>query len=390
MTADAARRLILASTGLAGQKPRSRTDTRHFRSVMRTLDLVQLDSVNVSARTHYWVFYSRLGTYDHQALDDWLWRSGENFEYWAHEASILPKAVYPYLQHRMQADEPAGWVRSIIDDHPGYLEAVLAEVEARGPVRVGDLSDPGGRTGPWWGYGKGKIALEWHFRTGAISVAERVNFARLYDIRQRVIPSDLTSQDVERDEALRWLLERSARAVGVGTIADIADYYRIKNRDAARLMPDLVSSGVVREVEVAGWGSPAFRHVGATIPRSVQGTALISPFDPLIWFRDRTERVFGMRYRIEIYTPQPKRVYGYYVLPFLMDGRLVARVDLKADRASKVLRVRSAHLEPGSDAVEVATRLAEYLTTTADWLGCDSIEIEDWGELTGPLKAAAG
>lgn len=390
MTADAARRLILASTGLA-KSPRSATpDRRHFRRVMDTIDLVQLDSVNVSARTHYWVFYSRLGPYDQGKLDDWLWRSGEHFEYWAHEASILPKTRYPLLEYRMRDAQPGRWVSEVLASHPGYMEAVLAEVTERGPLRVGDLEDPGGRTGPWWGYGKGKMALEWHFHAGAIGVEERVNFARLYRAIDQIIPHDLLGRFVDRDAALIALLERSARAVGVGTVTDIADYYRIKNRDAARLLPDLVRRGIVRQVEVEGWGADAFRHVEASIPRSVDITALVSPFDPLIWFRERTERVFGLRYRIEIYVPAPKRVYGYYVLPFLMDGRIVARVDLKTDRAAQVLRIKAAHLEPGMDQRAVTPRLAAYLQMTAAWLGCKSIDVESWGDLADPLRSEIG
>jgi uncharacterized protein YcaQ len=388
MSADAARRLVLASSGFAAGRSSAQPDVRHFRRVMRQLELIQLDSVNVSARTHYWVFFARLGDYDRDKLDHWLWRSGEHFEYWAHEASILPQSMFRLLEYRMRAANPEGRAATLMSEHPGYLEAVLEEVRRRGPLTVGSLSDPGERTGPWWGYGRGKIALEWHFRTGDVTVADRPNFHRLYDITDRVIPAHHRSEHVERDDAIAALLERSARALGVGTLADIADYYRIRMPDARRLFPRVLQSGSVFEVEVDGWGEQAFRHVEAGIPRSVEGSALISPFDPLIWFRERALRVFDLHYRIEIYVPKEQRIHGYYVLPFLMDGDIAARVDLKTDRNARLLTIRSAHLEPGRPRDVVARRLAEHLESTAKWLGCDSLTVEGQGDLSSALVAA--
>lgn len=387
MTADAARRMVLASSGMSSSTPSGPPDARHFRSVMRQLQLVQLDSVNVSARTHYWVFFARLGHYDRDRLDQWLWQSGEHFEYWAHERSILPQESFRLMAHRMRAADPEGRAAALIDEHPGYLESVLDEVHRRGPLTVGSLSDPGERTGPWWGYGRGKIALEWHFRTGAINVADRPNFHRMYDVIERVVSDRHRNDELDRDDAIVELLERSARALGVGTLADIADYYRIRMPEARRLFPRVLDTGSVFEVEVAGWGQSAYRHVDATIPRRVEGTALLSPFDPLIWHRDRALRVFGLHYRIEIYVPEDERVHGYYVLPFLMDGEIVARVDLKTDRKAEVLRVQAAHLEPGRPRDEVAQRLAAHLERTAHWLECRGIEVVPRGDLAEDLRA---
>lgn len=388
MTADAARRMVVGAAGLGSERPAGRIDVRHFRRVMRQVDLVQLDSVNVSARTHYWVFFSRLGPYDMNALDDWLWRSGENFEYWAHEASILPKERHPLLAYRMRNARPRGRVEALLTEEPEYVEAVLTEIEARGPLAVGDLSDPGERTGPWWGYGKGKIALEWHFHSGAVTVSDRPGFTRLYDLTKRVIPHDLLQRTIDAREAKLGLIERSARALGVGTAGDLADYYRLKVRDVRVALPELVRRGVVREVEVAGWGEPAFRHADASIPRSADGPALVSPFDPIVWNRDRAERVFGFRYRIEIYVPEPQRQYGYYVLPFLLDGELVGRVDLKIDRKRGRLMVRASHVEEGADPVRVAGALAPYLEQTAEWLGASALELERRGNLASVLARA--
>lgn len=386
MTADAARRAALASSGMSSPTPIGSPDARHFRRVMRQLQLVQLDSVNVSARTHYWVFFARLGDYDRDRLDRWLWQSGEHFEYWAHEASILPQEAFGLLAYRMRAADPQGRAAALMKEHPGYLEAVLDEVRMRGPLTVRDLSDPGERTGPWWGYGRGKIALEWHFRTGAVNVADRPNFHRLYDVTERIVADHHRSEELDRDDAIVALLERSARALGVGTLTDIADYYRIRLPDARRLFPRVLRAGAVFEVEVSGWGETAYRHVDATIPRRVEGTALLSPFDPLVWNRDRALRVFGLHYRIEIYVPEEQRVHGYYVLPFLMDGETVARVDLKTDRKAETLRVQAAHIEPGHPRDEVARRLVAHLELTADWLGCRWIELAGRGDLAEDLR----
>jgi uncharacterized protein YcaQ len=353
---------------------------------MRRLQLIQLDSVNVSARTHYWVFFARLGKYDHEKLDRWLWRSGEHFEYWAHEASILPQESFGLLAHRMRHADPEGRAAALMNEHPGYVEAVLDEVRRRGPLTVQHLSDPGERTGPWWGYGRGKIALEWHFRTGAVNVVDRPNFHRMYDVIERVVADRHRGTELDRDDAIVALLERSVLALGVGTLADIADYYRIRMPDARRLFPRVLDKGTVFEVEVAGWDRPAYRHGEATIPRRIRGTALLSPFDPLIWNRDRALRIFDLHYRVEIYVPEDKRIHGYYVLPFLMDGDIVARVDLKTDRKAGALRVRAAHLENGHRRSEVARRLAAHLELTAAWLGCGSIDVEPRGDLAEDLR----
>ena len=370
--------------------PSGRPDVRHFRRVMRQLQLVQLDSVNVSARTHYWVFFARVGHYDRDQLDEWLWRSGEHFEYWAHERSILPQELFRLMAYRMRSADPKGRAAALMEEHPGYIESVLDEVHRRGPLTVRDLSDPGERTGPWWGYGRGKIALEWHFRTGAVNVADRPNFHRMYDVTDRIVAEHHRSDQLDRDDAIVELLERSVRALGVGTLPDIADYYRIRMPDARRLFPRVLANGSVFEVEVAGWGEPAYRHVEATIPRKIEGTALLSPFDPLIWHRDRALRVFGLHYRIEIYVPEEQRVHGYYVLPFLMDGEIVARVDLKTDRRAGVLRVRAAHVEPDQQAGPVVERLTAHLQATAAWLGCGAVEVEERGDLAQDLRRQLG
>ncbi len=383
--------MALAAQGLLRPRPSGRVDVRHFRRVVDDVSLVQLDSVNVVARAHYLPFFSRLGPYPTDALDRWLWRSGEMFEYWGHEASVLPVRHRPLLRHRMI--EGRSWWR--MDDfeaeHPGYVQQVLAEVRRRGPVTVSDLEDPGHRTGPWWGYGKGKVALEHLFACGSITVADRPRFTRVYDLAERVHPpSVIEAPDVPRDEAIVELLALGARSHGVGTVREFADYHRLPIKDARRLMPRLVERGDVVRAEVEGWREPGFIHREAVQPRKAEARALLAPFDPLVWHRDRTERIFGFRYRIEIYVPAAKRVYGYYVLPFLWGDRLVARVDLKADRRAGRLLVRASHHEPNVDVADVAAALAAELKLLSEWLRLDAVVVEPVGPLAAPLAVEVG
>ena len=259
----------------------------------------------------------------------------------------------------------------------------------RGPLTVSDLDDGGDRNGPWWGLSRGKIALEWLFHNGALAGTRTGNFTRVYDLTERVIPASvLDTPALSRPDAQREMLRLAAEAYGVGTLADFADYYRINVPEARPRVQELVEERVLNEVTVEGWQQPAYMHKDAKLPRRADATAIISPFDSLVWFRDRTERLFDFLYRIEIYVPKPKRQYGYYVYPFLHNGELVARVDLKADRANGVLLVQAAYLEKGRDAGEVSSALADQLTSMAEWLGLRGVVIQPRGELAGALMQA--
>ena len=345
--------------------------------------LIQLDSVNVLARSHYLPILARLGGYERDKLDQWLYRSGEMFEYWGHGASVLPVGLYPLLRYRMRAWEPGPRTRRVMEEHPGYIESVLVEVARRGPLSVTDLQEPGRRSGPWWGLSKGKTALGWLFAQGRLAIRERLpSFVVVYDLPERVLPEEvLAADEVPRDEATRRLLLLAARSCGVGTAADLADYYRIPPSYARPRLQELVEAGRLRVVEVEGWNGAAYLHPQTTIPRRVRGRALLSPFDSLIWYRERTERLFGFHYRIEIYVPAERRRHGYYVLPFLLDDHLVARVDLKAERRQGVLRVRGAYLEDGRERPRVARELAAELRTMASWLGLEAVAVERQGDL---------
>jgi uncharacterized protein YcaQ len=353
------------------------------------MQLLQLDSVNVVARSHYLPMFARLGPYDRDALNDWTSHSGEMFEYWAHEASVLPIDHYPLLRWRM--DEPVRWrrYRELVEEHPGYIESVLAEVALNGPLTVGDLEDAGDRIGPWWGYGRGKIALEYLFAMGHITGYRTGNFTRLYDLPERVLPADLLdAEPPTQEEAYEELLMRSAAAHGIGTAADLFDYYRLHGPTARPILQRMAEAGRLEIVEVPGWKGPVYLHPDAVRPRSVGGSALLSPFDPVVWNRDRALRLFDFHYRIEIYVPKPKRIHGYYVLPYLVDGHLVGRVDLKLDRAEGRLLVQGAFHEEGADPAHVARRLAGDLTTMAAWLGAEDVEVRDYGNLVGRLRTA--
>ena len=381
---DQARRYALAASGLTEPRPTGRVDVRHFRRVLDRVQVVQLDSVNVFSRAHYMPFFSRLGAYDRATLDRWLWRSGEMFEYWGHMASVLPVENHRLFRWRMERGYIWTPAEKLLATRPRYLDAILEEVRDRGPLQTSDLEDPGVKdpNGSMWNWSDGKVALELLFVQGRVAASDRPNFVRIYDLAERVIPRvHLEAPTVPEDEAMSILLERAARALGVGTADDLADYYRIRMPQARPLLKRLVAEGSVVEIEVRGWDRPAYLHPEARLLRNVEGRALLSPFDNLIWYRDRVERMWDFFYRIEIYVPEPKRIYGYYVLPFLLDGHLVGRVDLKTDRKAGALLVRGAFAEPAVDMVRVGRELRAELEAVAAWLGLGRVDISRHGDL---------
>lgn len=396
LTASQARRLAIAAQGLGGhgpsrQRPTPAPSRRHVRKVLQHTGLFQIDSVNVLARAHYLPSYSRLGPYDRDLLERMSFRRGELFEYWGHEAALMPFDLHPLLRWRMKRAEAKigtwGSVARLATERPGYIEEVYAEVADRGPVSAGQVADDTARsTENWgWNWSPAKTALEYLFWCGRITTASRKNFERRYDLPERVLPQAVLDAPTPDDAtAHRELLMIAARCHGIGTVADLADYFRLTNPEARPRIAELVEDGRLVEVAVAGWRHPAYMQPGTVIPRKVSGAALLVPFDPLIWERDRTERLFGFRYRIEIYVPEHKREHGYYVLPFLLDDQLVARVDLKADRVERVLRVQSAWAEPHAPGRAVEA-LAKELRMLASWLGLDDVTVADKGDLSGLL-----
>lgn len=389
LSRDEARRIALAAQGFAEPRPRGRVDIRHLRRVVSNVQLLQIDTVNVLVRAHYTPLFSRLGPYPTSLLDDAVYQRRELYETWAHVASLAPVAHHPLLRDRMDGPAAERW-RRWAQQHARYVDAVLDEVRRRGPITAGELEDPGGRRGStFWVRSEGRLALDWLFRTGAVMIAARPNFERSYDLTERVLPGPIRGRPTpDRDTAARELLLLAARAHGVGTAGDLADYYRLPLRRARDLLSGLVDEGQLRRVTVEGWKGHAYLHPEAHAPRAIDHRALLTPFDSLVWVRERTERLFDFRYRIEIYVPEKQRAFGYYVLPFLLGDRLVGRVDLKADRAKGVLLVRGAFVEDGEDARAVARELAAELRLMADWLGLEDVKAARRGNLAASLGKA--
>ena len=371
-----ARRIALAAQGFGAPRPPA-VNAGHLARTIDRVNLHQIDSVNVLVRAHYFPTFSRLGVYDRALLD----RAARGrpsarklFEYWAHEASLIPLALHPLLRWRMaRADRgEAGYtgLRVFARERRKEAFAVLSRIRDEGPLSASDFES--GRTG-WWEWSEPKRILEWLFWAGHITTkTRRRSFERVYDLAERVIPSGILALPTPTEaDAQRALIERSARALGIATAAELRDYFRLTPADTARGIGELVEAGMLQPMQVQDWPT-AYMHRDARWPRKIETHALLAPFDPLVWERTRTERLFGLRYRIEIYTPAAKRLHGYYVLPFLLGDMLVARVDLKADRQASVLRVHATHLEADAPD-ETLDALREELNTLALWLGLESV-----------------
>jgi uncharacterized protein YcaQ len=380
LSIDEARRIALEAQGFTRSRPRGPVSPSHLRRVIRQLGLLQLDYVNVLVPAHYLVLFSRLGPYPRRSLDELVYQKREFTEQWAHEASILPVEAWPLLGPRRETCRVRPYNFTTIEtDHRSYIDWVLEEIRRRGPLSADDLPGPEGVSrripGAWYGTIP-RIVLEAHFTRGRLAVvARRQNLARIYDLAERVIPPEHYDHRMNAEEAQRELLRLSARAHGIGLAADLGDYYRLPLKEARLRLNELVAAGELREVRVEGWSETAYLHPAAKLPARIDAAALLSPFDPVVWFRARAARLFGFDYRIEIYTPEAQRKWGYYVLPFLLGDRLVARIDLKADRAAKHLLVLAAYNEPGVDVGAAATAISQELKSMAVWLGLDAIRI---------------
>ncbi|MFJ2365601.1 winged helix-turn-helix domain-containing protein [Pseudomonas sp. NPDC087697] len=378
-----ARRLALAAQGFSGRQPPAAIKPVQLNRLIERLGILQIDSVNALVRSHYLPLFSRLGNYSADLLDQAAWSQGRRrtlFEYWGHEASLLPLSMYPLMRWRMQrAAQGEGIYQQLARfgrEQQETIRRVLASVEKLGALGAGSLSTRQERAGPWWDWSAEKHALEWLFATGEVTVAGRRGFERLYDLPERVIPESILKQPLLGEtEAQRGLLLHAANALGVGTEKDLRDYFRLSLAECRNGLAELVENGELLVCEVQGWKQSAYCLPDPKVPRKVEASALLSPFDSLIWERSRTERLFDFRYRLEIYTPPDKRVYGYYVLPFLHNERIAARVDLRAERALGRLAVHALHEEePGLDG-EGMQALAANLRQMADWLGLAEIQL---------------
>jgi uncharacterized protein YcaQ len=404
LSAAEARGVALAAQGMGRPRPGGRAGARRLRRAIEDVGLLQLDSVNVLCRSHYLPLFSRIGPYPRATLDRLAahadaaggpaTRAGRDrslFEYWGHEASLLPVELQPLLRWRMAragtlAEKPA---RLLAADKPEALQSVLHVVRERGPIRAADVSAPVRRAAnPWYNWSEGKIALDYLFFAGRICAAHRVGFERRYDLPERVLPQAvLDAPTPAEDEAQRRLLLIAAARLGVATEPDLGDYFRLPRADSKARLAELVEAGALTPARVEGWSAPAYVTADTATPTRA-ARALLSPFDPVVWSRPRAERVFGFRHRIEIYTPAAQRRHGYYVLPFLLGDRLVARIDARSDRRAGALRVLGAFAEPGTDPGAVAAELAEELRLLAGWLELEHVTVAGNGDLAGPLAGA--
>ncbi|MFI4973513.1 MAG: winged helix-turn-helix domain-containing protein [Caulobacterales bacterium] len=385
-----ARRIAIHAQGLAGPRP-ARPGRAAVNRLARRLGAIQIDSVNVVARAHYLPPFARLGGYDTAVLDRQAWGQRPTlFEYWAHAVCLLPIEMQPLFRWRM-ADyrKPDFWLNPS-GELKSTMDRVLAEIRARGGVTGGEFADERRAPG-WWNWSAGKRALEVLFRVGEVSIATRRGFERVYDVTERVIPQDILNAPTPSDaDAIDGLVTIAARALGVGAEPDIRDYFRISQRQCKAALARLTEAGVVEPVNVQGWKEHAWMVRGAEAPRRGAPGVLLSPFDNMIWFRDRVDRLFGVRFTIEIYTPADKRVHGYYVLMFLQGDVITARVDLKSDRKTGVLWVQAAHLEPDADEASTLDGLARELRAMAGWLGLSDIAVAKKGGLSAALSKKIG
>lgn len=394
LTAGEARRIALAAQGFSQTRPDRAVTRRDLTRLIERLGVVQIDSVNVVSRTHYLPAFSRLGAYPRELLEEVAWaKKRPLFEYWAHEASLLPLASQPLFRWRMEdAHEGRGvWkgVARFLRERRDFVDKVLAEIEARGPLAASELEMGHKGEGGWWGWSEAKRAVECLFWTGELTTAtRRGTFERVYGLPEKVLPrAVLEAPTPSRADAQRALIRTAGQAMGIATAKDLRDYFRLPVEGFKERLAEVVEAGDLVSVGVKGWRERAFLDPAARRPRRVEARALLSPFDNLIWFRERTERMFGVRYRIEIYTPAHKRTHGYYVLPFLEGEAITARVDLKADRKAGVLIVQASHAEPwASD--ETPKHLAKELKLMAAWLGLETVRVARRGGLAGALEAA--
>jgi uncharacterized protein YcaQ len=389
ISAATARRIALAAQGFGIPRPAS-VGTRQLNLLMERLGTLQIDSVNVFERSHYLPVVARLGPYDKTLLDQLTLRPRARYlEYWAHVATFVPREDWPLWKWRMarmrdKYTKPGGWVAT----HPQMMRFVLDELRANGPMAASEIEhDENVRRGPWWGLSDIKEALEYLFVFGDVVTAGRKGFERVYALPEQILSSALLDAEVPADDAQRELVRRAVRAHGIGTAKDIADYYRLYVATTTRLLHELADAGEVQRVNVEGWRTPGFLAAAARIPRRIETAALLSPFDPVVWERDRALRMFGFHYRIEIYTPAPNRIYGYYTLPALVDDQIVGRIDLKSDRQAGVLRVQSAWREPHAPR-GVEERIVPVLRELAAWQGLGDILVVDRGDLARDLAAA--
>ena len=386
--AVSAKRIAITAQGFHRPRPMGKVDIRHFRRVFGDVGLVQLDSVQAICRSHYLVFFSRLGKYDQLTLDNWIWHSGEIFESWAHEASILPVGLEPFVRwkkNRARKGETWKGLYELANSQEKYVDDVMRQVSsAPSAIRASELTEPRNRSGPWWsGRSDGQKTLDWLFRIGQVAVKRDTKFSRSYVPFDSVIPNEISDfPDPLESDSIDELILTAARCNGISTVSDIADYFRMKPILVREALPFLLEQNKLLPVSVEGWDEKAYLHPSVPKPAKIESRALLSPFDSLVWCRPRLERLFHFKYRLEIYVPKEERKYGYYVLPFLLNENLVARVDIKTVRTEGKLLVKGIYLENGTDPEMVISELSKELIELSDFLDLPEVSI------TGRSKSA--
>ena len=390
-----ARHIALGAQGLSEKRPAVKIGRRHLRQCMKAMELVQLDAVPVVIRTQYLPFYSRLGPYNPKLFDEIAYKDDEWYELWAHEASIAPVEIEPYLRFNKKraanGDTWKGLYRLAVEE-PSYIKKVLREVELKGPLEAKDLSDPQPRKSTGWGHrSKGQLALNWLYRIGEVGIRRGANFEKQFDLLDRIVPSKILSIPTPSDrDSLKNLLLRSSKAYGVATAPDLVDYFRLPTKEARLAIADLVDNKQLEEVQIESWKEKAYIAPHISIPKSSNGCSLVSPFDPIVWNRKRLDRLFDFQYKLEMYTPESKRRFGYYVLPLLIDDRFVGRFDIRNIRDKRTLHVKASFLEKGVEAGDIAQKAFDELANLAKFLEAQEVKIDRKGNFSVYLKKLAG
>ncbi|MEC8985741.1 MAG: crosslink repair DNA glycosylase YcaQ family protein [Actinomycetota bacterium] len=390
-----ARHIALGAQGLSENRPAEKIGRRHLRQCMKAMELVQLDAVPVVIRTQYLPFYSRLGPYNPKLFDEIAYKDDQWYELWAHEASIAPVEIEPYLRFNKKraanGDTWKGLYRLAVEE-PSYIKKVLREVELKGPIEAKDLSDPQPRKNTGWGHrSKGQLALNWLYRIGEVGIRRGPNFENKFDLLGRIVPSKILSIPTPSDhDSLKNLLLRSSKAYGVATAPDLVDYFRLPTKEARLAIADLVDNKQLEEVQIESWKEKAYIAPHISIPKSANGCSLVSPFDPIVWNRKRLDRLFDFQYKLEMYTPESKRRFGYYVLPLLIDDRFVGRFDIRNIRDKRTLHVKASFLEKGVEAGDIAQKAFDELANLAKFLEAQEVKIDRKGNFSVYLKKLAG
>ena len=391
LSAEEARRISLNAQGFSYERTADKASASELNFVMDAMKVVQLDAVPIVVRTQYLPFFSRLGNYDMSLYEEIAYKEDQWFELWAHEASIAPvknEPFFRFIKERAKRGDTWKGLYKVAKEEPEYVKTVLKEVEQRGPLEAKHLNDPRYINQSGWGSRSvGQLALNWLYRIGEVGIRRGRNFEKKYDLITNIVPSEVLSRpSPTEEESLKELYLWAASAMGVASARDIQDYFRTRSANTPTLLAELVEEGLLRKVAVEGWGLESFAPSDFGTVKQISPTCVLSPFDPITWNRERLRRIFNFDYKLEIYKPKSKREFGYYVMPFMHNGQIVARVDLANRRQTGVLEILGAFCEPSFDREAISKPLWEEISLLATFVGCSAIEIKRRGNLHQPLN----